>query len=227
MKTKSINYNSLESLLPISSHAIVMSQTVIINRKNWGCSSRTIFFNNLDEKVQNLICKFLRVSERIEISRSDIFKTDDIGSKIIKALMWGYPRGTTNRAVGNNNGIHVILTRLHDCCNHLKEIKDCDYKSADDFLEDEHVSFLFDLRGVGVSTLSKLLYFFNVKIEGKQCVIFDSRVYKALSRFEETCNLSLRQYKIKDYPIFVRRIGEISENLDVSSDVIEYILFNS
>ena len=91
--------------------------------------------------------------------------------------MWGYPRGTTNQAIGNNNGIHIILTRLNDCCSHLAKIKDRDFESSEEFLKDTNISFLIDLRGVGVSTLSKLLYFFNVKIEGKQCIIYHLSTY--------------------------------------------------
>ena len=137
---------------------VVLNQTIRINSRNWGRDSRTIIFNELDNSVQNYLLDILQAGRYIELSRKEIFDTEDICSKIIKILMWGYPRGTTNQAVGNNNGIHIILTRLNDCCSHLAKIKDRDFESSEEFLKDTNISFLIDLKGVGVSTLSKLLY---------------------------------------------------------------------
>ena len=97
----------------------------------------------------------------------------------------------------------------------------------------EECVFIFEtkelakINGIGISTFSKLMYFFNVKINRNPCIIFDSRVKNAFVRYSQTEFLDkYNQQNINSYPKFVEGISRISNDTGIEADSIEFILFS-
>lgn len=108
-----------------------------------------------------------------EISRIDIRNEKRINQKIVKILMWGYPSG------GRGNNLEKILKELATLSEIFDENqnKNLPKKDADCLLK------RFDcIRGLGPSTWSKLLYFFNVSFDSHKCQIFDLKIVDSLNK---------------------------------------------
>ena len=129
----------------------------------------------------------------IKLSRSDVFGEDnaekeEIAKKIIKVLMWGYPRGTMPGS-GRKNIINITKDEnLEKLVNLFSGIK------GRGLGENEINEKLPDLKvngvsGLGIATMSKLLYFFEVSFEGKRCLIYDSNVISFLNHDDKKLTL--------------------------------------
>jgi hypothetical protein len=94
---------------------------------------------------------------------------------------------------------------------------------------DEFKIIMKRIPGIGLSTYSKLLYFFEVKFDGIPCLILDQRLIDVFnSQFYEGYN-SLG--KITDnnrenvYLSYLKCTNEISKELNTRGDNIEQFLF--
>tara|TARA_B100000674_G_C37932282_1_gene958556 strand:- start:865 stop:1494 length:630 start_codon:yes stop_codon:yes gene_type:complete len=173
--------------------------------------------------------------DEIIISRKDLFKLAKDQKKttefIVKVLMWGYPTG------GRGNNIKNLL-------------EEKSYKALVDFIDDNEIrnsnnqvenikNKIKELKknggkGLGISTISKLLYFLKVKIAGKLSVILDQRIIDVLNKaefkdFEELKDIkmtsSISKY-IDNYYQFLEKIASVNKDLAIK-DVgkIEMFLF--
>jgi len=135
----------------------------------------------------------------IKLSRSDVFGEDnaekeEIAKKIIKVLMWGYPRGTMPGS-GRKNIINITKDEnLEKLVNLFSGIK------GRGLGENEINEKLPDLKvngvsGLGIATMSKLLYFFEVSFEGRRCLIYDSNVMRFLNHDDKKLTLCKACYK--------------------------------
>ena len=201
-----------------------MSFPIPIKVESWGIDGN-IDFPSLPKDVQELIKDTLlsipKVNGKPCLNRQDVFNETDIDKKFIKVLMWGYPDGITIRI---KNNIPNILKNKCNIIPIITALKDKNF-TADDFIC--KTKALSKIKGIGTSTLSKLMYFFKVSIDGKQCLIFDSKVQKALERYTETEHLKgLDQQIFNNYPTFVEGIWKISEEIGIEAESIEFILFS-
>ena len=132
--------------------------------------------------VKTIINEIFDGKEEISLSRSDVFGESDTKKKIIKVLMWGYPEATMPWS-GKNNIIKITkgLEKLAALFNKIKEEKNLDGNQIKEKLPNLRVK---DVSGLGIATLSKLLYFFEVSFEGKRCLIYDSNVKSFLNHLE-------------------------------------------
>lgn len=154
----------------------------------------------------------------INISRDDIKETIDTEKKIVKILMWGYPRG------GQYAQVKKILQNLNVLTNWLEENNGNNF----DFVQDEALGNLLEINGLGLSTISKLLYFFDVKIGNIPCQIYDGKVIDSLNKNHQIDELSSRndwEQTYDDYENYINLLSELSKNREYSPDQIELFLF--
>ena len=201
-----------------------MNFPILINVEAWGINGN-IDFPSLPKDVQELIKDTLLSISKVNgqpcLNRKDVFNETDIDKRFIKVLMWGYPDGKT---ISLKNNIPNILKNKRHIIPLINDLKGNNF-TTDDFIC--KTKALSKIEGIGTSTLSKLLYFFNVSINEKQCLIFDSRVKNALERYTETkCLSNCKKSRINSYPTFVEGIWKISEEIGLDAESIEFILFS-
>jgi len=189
-----------------------------IKKSNWIVASQ----NHIVEDI-------FRENDIKKISRSEIrSERNNLNLFIIKTLMWGYPtkgRGNNIENLLTNENFHKLQTLLEKYSN----LKNISYS--------ELVSDLkyYKIKGLGISTLSKFLYFLEIKIDGYKCVILDDKLIDIInnSNFEEikpiigiTREFSLKQSKNKlNYINFLETINNISLKLNVDPENVEMFLF--
>ena len=165
--------------------------------------------------------------EDIVISRKDILNEHDCRKKIVMTLVWGYPTG------GRGHHIENVLSNLSDLCKVLcaKQKKDLSREKLASL-----IAVLENVKGLGESTWSKLLYFFKIQVEGRRCQIFDKNIKDALNspqfieqyEFNEERGISWKQdAKKKDkekngkyffYFQFMDLLSALSDKIGFDSD---------
>ena len=187
----------------------------------------TVRFNTIGDEWQHLfgqceelssIFNSIHKQEGVyEISRADVFAETDTRRRIIKSLIWGFPngfRGQRNlsrifaRIINVTEILGALQPRYTRCqmCNLFKE--------------------LTAIPGLGFSTVTKLLYFFNVRVGNYTAVIVDSNVLKVIPNISEMKNCPVDPSP-ESYYQQAGYINRISEHLGLDSpDKLEYFLFN-
>lgn len=189
---------------------------------------QTIFFGSISLKWQNLINQFPLVAETIHslrrdrndniiISRQDVFETIDLPTRIIKSLIWGYPKGMQGTA------------NLKSIVEHLDQIVQMinDY-NAGPFTRHRFVEtfrILSEIRGLGPSTLSKILYFCGIHVGQNRAVIVDTNVLEAFGFLQDFHDASYESDSAERYYRQIVSINSSARRLNVTPDQIEYFLF--
>ena len=164
-------------------------------------------------------------AQHIKISRDDIKKESNVRKKIVKILMWGYPGGGRGRNVQN------ILNSLDALSKNLqfKNNKDKNFDSVKDaFKAVKKIDSSKEIDGLGLSTISKFLYFFNKKINNIPCQIYDKKVIDSLKENHQIEELSERNNwdrKDNDYKEYIELLFNLSATIECSPDQIELFLF--
>ena len=112
--------------------------------------TKTEFSDDVKEVVKTVFKECSGDEKYINISRDDIKNTEGTEKKIVKILMWGYPGG------GRYGQVQNILQNLEDLTACLEEINHNSFDSVQDALGN-----VLEIHGLGLSTISKLLYFLN------------------------------------------------------------------
>lgn len=159
----------------------------------------------------------------LSLSRKDIFScVSDIRQGIISTIYWGYPQGMRgNHFVNILNSIEIIEDAI-------SSIRDIENPITDDYWV--LMEKLKNVKGLALSTISKLLYFFEIKINGHQCQILDLRLIDALSSkgFSQYDDLLPITYGIvaeKKYPQFLEITTKIANDIGCKPENIEMFLF--
>ncbi len=204
-------YSNLINQLPIEQQAIE------VNLKNWN----KYIPKNYKKTFKGIFCnKDLIIRENtIQISRHDLFKEGEkknIYRFILMTLMWGYPSGMRGKNIPN------ILGNIKNIKKHLKRIKSM--KSID---WDCELIFIDSIKGLGLSTYSKMLYFLKLKVGKYPCLILDDRLIKVIKNkiFKEFDKRELENLKKKDYPKYLEIASNIAKQLRTQPDKIEMFLF--
>ena len=176
------------------------------------------------EEVKKVVKTVFGHNNYIKISRDDIKeaivtkeKTSDTKEIIVKILMWGYPRG------GRRDYVKNILKNMDVLTNWLEKIKDNNFDSVKNALGGKP-----KINGLGPSTISKLLYFFDVKIGNNPCQIYDGKVINSLNKNHQIDELAIRNdwgRTYPDYKKYIDLLSKLSENCECSPDQIELFLF--
>ncbi|GAQ13144.1 hypothetical protein MODO_0791 [Myroides odoratimimus] len=158
----------------------------------------------------------------ITISRQDVFDTEDIRSLILKTILWGYPNGHR----GNNFEKIYNCEDLRGLVEIIKGVRNCSLNKEE---WGEVLSRFKKIKGLGISTYSKLLYFSNVSIDKAPAIILDERIIKVLGKgvFEELEGLKniTRVNADRHYPTYLKTIQNITLELKTHPENIEQFLF--
>jgi hypothetical protein len=217
------DYKILISVLPF------MEQAFEIKRGNW---EDLISKENL-EKIFNLndIIKPKAVNQkdqRILISRFELFHDQPIELLLIKVLMWGYPtkgRGKNIENILKSPNYLKFIERLTD----LKRKGDITIYDIKEFLRD--IKDVLEIKGLGLSTLTKFLYFMRLNVESYRALILDQRVISSISS-DKFCDQGIENFKklsynnaINYYTEYLSFSHKIADQLHVKSDQVEMFLF--
>lgn len=198
-------YKNLISEIP------VLNQSTIIKRKIWEKFLHTTLRNFEHAIFEN--------NDEIELSRDDIISEPNIKKKIIMTLMWGYPTG------GRGNNIKNILGEIDKLSTLLSPINNQDLsKSYSNLLFKKFAS----IHGLGISTWSKFLFFFNVSIDSNKCQIYDLKIVDSLNKKQFT-ELSENNAKwkqdIKHYYKYIELLNYLARTMNVRPEKVEIFLF--
>lgn len=157
------------------------------------------------------------------ISRQDIFNNNgNIRKLIILTIYWGYTQGMRGNNFAN------ILEKIEELEMALIKLKNNSNANTDDYLEFR--SSLKNVKGIAMSTYSKLLYFAEVKINGHECLILDQRLLDAFSnesfsQFQDFRGLQYGDKAELKYPYVIEKLNNISKEHGFKPENLETFLF--
>lgn len=160
--------------------------------------------------------------DTVRISRRDVFQMVETNHRkaIFLTILWGYPKGYT-RPNNMAQSFKLFLDQIENLAGWL-----CVEKSIN-ITEMEQI--LNESKGIGLSTLSKLLYFFNITIDGYKGLIIDSKIIRVLQdkKFTELGTLStIREHnKVHYYSDYLKKCTELSKANGYKPDQLELFLF--
>lgn len=219
------NYKRLIQVLPY------MEQAFEVKRSQWKelVSEEIldqIFGENMDQNPVFLSDQgnsSLKAKEQIiTISRFELFhKYQNLELFIVKVLMWGYP----TKGRGKN------IENLLNSSNLFKLMNALAMFNTKESITISEIKEMLKIGGLGLSTLSKFLYFMSLRIGSFRALILDLRVISALNagkysdpgieKFEPLrYDNALSHYD--DYLIF---INSLAKDLQAEPDQVEMFLF--
>jgi hypothetical protein len=220
---KIANYKRLIQVLPF------MEQAFEVKRSQWEkLVSKEILdqiFGENDDLTQQPIPNRTKTKDQTAmISRFELFhKYQNLELFIVKVLMWGYPTKGRGKNIDN----------LLNSSNLIKLVNALAMFNTKESITISEIKELLKLKigGLGLSTLSKFLYFMRLRIGSYVALILDLRVISALNsgkysdpgieKFEPLrYDNALAHYE--DYLIF---INELAKNLEAEPDHVEMFLF--
>ncbi len=158
--------------------------------------------------------------ETVQLSRGDLFslaKSSDMATFIVATILWGYPRGM------RGNHFKTITDKLETLDYLLREAQQGISNWS------EHYENVDDIRGLGLSTYSKFLYFLEADIEGNKALILDIRIANTLknSTFKELEVLNKVTYTnaVKKYTDYLKHMTHLSKEFNVDSGKLEMFIF--
>ncbi len=163
--------------------------------------------------------KTFKGESSLKLSRADVYNAagKTFSDGLFTTILWGYPRNM------RGNTFQGILERLERIRAALPDEKEL---SNDGFLS---ICKELNGTGIGLSTLTKLLYFFRYKVDGLPCLIFDSRIIEVCNEqaFSELSGL----IKITDinkcikYYQYLETIHGLADANGYKPDQLELFLF--
>ena len=198
-----VEYSNLINYIPVYNQSA---------RIKWEVWARISYRDK--EKIENAI---FGNSKETELSRIDVLSETDTVKRIIKTLMWGYPTG------GRGNNIENILTRIDDLSRLLSSVNK---QNLSKIQANNLIKEFEGIRGLGVSTWSKLLYFFNVEIDSRKCQIYDQKIVDSLNK-KQFSELGTQTWKQdgKDYFQYIELLDKLATSMSVSPEQVEAFLF--
>lgn len=171
-----------------------------------------------DEEFK-IYCDKEFVCATIKLSRRDLFLKAEIDfyDAVVSIIFWGYP--------GNMRGNHFqnilsSIPKIKEVLTTHKEISNNDFKRIVNNLKQT---------GVGLSTLTKFLYFFEFKVEGLPCLILDSRIIEIVKTqlYEELHSLkNITEFnKMNQYIHYLKEMDENSKAGGYKADQLELFLY--
>lgn len=176
-------------------------------------------FYSFHDDFKKFVFKY-ETSGNIWFSRDDIFTIceQNITEGLFAAEIWGYPSGPR----GNNfKGILENIGEIKKRISFNKVLLESDFCA------------LLEIPGLGISTLSKFLYFFRCKINGNTCLIFDKVMNDICAGavfgpdFHQDMG-TIKNYidnPKKYYPLYLQAMSKIANQLNVSGEKLEGFLF--
>lgn len=188
-------------------------QAFNVNPENWKDVGQT-----------EIISKIFSGKESVTISRFDLFhSTWDLKSFVIKLLMWGYPTKGRGKNIENlllPENFELLISKLSLAI----EKKNISMQEVKELIN--------GIKGIQLSTLSKILYFSRVNVESFPAMILDQRVINALNSDSKFQDIGIEKFKnlnytnaINSYDDYLKFIFGLAIQMKVLPDQIEIFLF--
>lgn len=181
-------------------------------------TKRTTWVKKIDSKILDEIFKG---KSELKISRENVLTNCPLNIFIYYVIMWGYPRGMRGQA--NDAEIFKNINLISEIINKPKRnsLKEEDWESIRKSLS--------GIKGLGISTISKLLYFRTFKFGDFNALILDDRLLRVFQHgefkeFEKLKNLK-RTNAMSDYLYYLEIMHETAKEIGVSPENIEMFLF--
>jgi hypothetical protein len=147
----------------------------------------------------------------VRISRNRLLQFDypTQEQKCAEILLWGYPRNQRGRVSG-------LLQRLAE----LPPL------ATSDASWPRYFDAFAPVGGIGISTITKLAYFYDRTFGGYGALILDSRVMDNAARWDEVSQPVLsRPVARTRYPVYLRVMHEAAGQIPCSAAQLELFLF--
>jgi hypothetical protein len=157
----------------------------------------------------------------LTISRQDIFETNEPRKIIIKTIYWGYTAGMRGNHFVN------ILKHIDTIENTLLSLRQKSNPTTSEF---NCLTETFKkVTGLGLSTYSKLLYFFKITFNDNPCLILDQRLInvftsKLYANFQQLNNICYDNAE-KKYLDFLNLTRQLANDIETEGENIELFLF--
>jgi hypothetical protein len=208
---------TLSELVQTVEHNRVMAQSFSFTPKNWER------YPEVDVALTKLGYTKEQRASGFSLSRRDVIEKLDshvLASAVVLVLIWGYPRGVVGP--GNQDTVRATLLAAQKMSDEIAA-------ANGDSTLDTVVSNL-SIPYVGISTLSKILYFSGLESQEGRALIYDQMVMRALHYYGFDEYGDWPDYKSgrqrQTYTSFVLRTKAAAEKLGCTPDVIEYALFS-
>ncbi len=157
----------------------------------------------------------------LTISRQDIFETNEPREIIIKTIYWGYTGGMRGNHFVN------ILKHIDTIENALLFLREKSNPTTTDF--NRLIEIFKNVSGLGLSTYSKLLYFFKISFNDNPCLILDQRLIdvfasNSYANFQQLSNIRYDNAE-KKYLDFLQLVRQVASNIETEGENIELFLF--
>jgi hypothetical protein len=179
-------------------------------------------------KAENEISWLKQLNDRLfgdkltlTISRQDIFETNEPREVIIKTIYWGYTGGMRGNHFVN------ILKHIDIIENALLSLREKSNPTTTDF--NSLIETFKNVSGLGLSTYSKLLYFFKISFNENPCLILDQRLIvvfasESYSNFQVLNNIRYDTAE-KKYLDFLQLARQVASKIETEGENIELFLF--
>jgi len=195
-------------------HLPYLDQAFETKKETWG---RDQYRGHKDFDL--FLQKMFETLETVILSRGDLFNKagEDVKTAILSIILWGYPRNM------RGNTFKSILDALPDIEKMLLGTRELDAAAYSEICQQ------LKGKGIGLSTLSKFLYFFGFSLEGYRCLIFDSRIIEVLNAktFDElTLEGIITEWNKEDhYLSYLKLMADVAKRNEYSVDQLELFLF--
>jgi hypothetical protein len=159
--------------------------------------------------------------EEVSVSRQDLTvlaQERDLAPFVMATVAWGFSGGMRGKHFSNLARQVPVLTSL------LQRARDEGIKQWDD-----HFKRVRGIKGVGLSTYTKLLHFLKVRVQGYSALILDNRIIRIASKaiFDELAPLEgMSPYNAANrYPRYLACMHGLAESFGVSAASLEFFLF--
>lgn len=160
------------------------------------------------------------INGRLKLSRRDLFVRveKEVNEALFSIILWGYPRNMRGRSFTT---ILMALAQIENIIKSEKKLTVAAFASLCQQLKGT---------GVGLSTLTKFLYFFGFSVEGFPCLILDQRIVQVLQKglYQELSGLQKISLfnKQAEYLHYLQQIHQIAEKEGYQADQLELFLFH-
>ncbi len=193
--------------------------------KEQACFSQREIWNEVahnNRHMRAVLDEFTQDDGLVVISRDDLFRLGNGGPAaqfVYAVYIWGYPGG------GYDTHRENFFSRADETAQHLRRLdsstSERDWRSWCENLPRN--------MGLGCTTLTKLLYFLGVKIDGSRALILDSRVTQALRKewfldYPELASINVND-PMRKYIEYIHAMSRTAGELHVRPDQLEMFLF--
>lgn len=202
-------YKILISNLPVRQQCFTTKRTTWLKAEN-----EISWLKQLNDKI-------FGDKSTLTISRQDIFETNEPREIIIKTIYWGYTGGMRGNHFVN------ILKHIDNIENALLSLREKSNPTTADF--NSLTETFKNVSGLGLSTYSKLLYFFKISFNDNPCLILDQRLIdvfasKSYANFQQLSNIRYDNAE-KKYLDFLQLAKQVASNIETEGENIELFLF--